>query len=210
MQPFCYTLYPICSLGFWTGLEILQVGCPGLLPTDDDDDDEPGPSSKHTCFMVPPTNCWNEEDLIDIYGPKVDINTAIVDAAGLTDNLSLRMDYDKYVSSSLSSHTAADYLLSDAAKAQYPLDIRLSSVVHMHVTTLLLYKHKLSFVNCKWCKGKAHDHENDLPVWMIDSGASLHFTYDISDLQNINWWWLQSQSGLQITLPDSGLPDWNR
>ena len=94
------------------------------------------------------TNCWDKEDLIDICGSEVDINTEIVDATKLTDNLSFRMDYDKYISSSLSLHTAADYLQSNAAKVQYPLDIRLSSVVHAHVTTLLLCKHKLSFVNC--------------------------------------------------------------
>ena len=91
------------------------------------------------------------------------------------------MDHNKYVYPFLLLHTAADYLLSDVAKVQYPLDIRLSSVVHAHVTTLSLCKHKLSFVNCGQCKGKAYDHENDLPVWMIDSGTSLHFTYEISD-----------------------------
>ena len=129
-------------------LEFFKLDIPGLLPVDDDDDDEPGPSSKCTCFMVPPADCWDEEDLINIYGSKVDIDVEIVDAARLTDNLSFGIDYDKYVSSSLLLHTAADYLLLNAAKAQYPLDIRLSSIVHVHVTTLLLYKHKLSFVNC--------------------------------------------------------------
>ena len=99
--------------------------------------------------MVPPADCWDEEDLINIYGSKVDIDVEIVDAARLTDNLSFGIDYDKYVSSSLLLHTAADYLLLNAAKAQYPLDIRLSSVVHAYVTTLLLYNHKLSFVNCR-------------------------------------------------------------
>ena len=79
----------------------------------------------------------------------MDIDTEIADAARLTDNLSFEMDYDKYISPSLLSHTAADYLLSDAAKVQYPLDIRLSSVLHVHVTTLSLCKHKLSFVNCR-------------------------------------------------------------
>ena len=96
--------------------------------------------------MAPPADCWDKKDLIN--GSEVDIDIEIADAARLTDNLSFRMDYDKYVSPSLLSHTAADYLLSDVAKAQYPLDIGLSSVVHVHVTTLLLYKHKLSFVNC--------------------------------------------------------------
>ena len=119
--------------------------------------------------------------MIDIYRSKTDIYTEIVDAARLTNNLSFRMDYNKYVSSSLLLHTAADYLLSSAAKAQYPLDIGLSSVIHAHVTTLLLCKHKLSFVNCGQYKGKAHNHENDPPVWMIDSGAFLHFTYEIRD-----------------------------
>ena len=131
--------------------------------------------------MVPPTNCWNKEDLIDIYRSEVDIDTEIMNAAGLTNNLFFRMDYDKYISPSLSSHIAADYLLSDAAKVQYPLDIGPSSVVHAHVTTLSLCKHKLSFVNCGQCKGKAHNHKSDPPVWMIDSGMSLHFTYDIGD-----------------------------
>ena len=98
--------------------------------------------------MVPPANCWDEEDLINIYMSEADINIETVDAAGLTDNSSFGMDYNKYVSLFLSSHTAVDYLLSNAAKAQYPLDIRLSSVVHAHVTTLLLCKHKLSFINC--------------------------------------------------------------
>ena len=119
--------------------------------------------------------------MIDIYRSEADINAEIGDATELTNNLSFRMDYDKYVSPSLLLHTAADYLLSDAAKVQYPLDIGLSSVVHAHVTTFLLCKHKLSLVNCGQCKGKAHDHENDLPVWMIDSSMSLHFTYDIRD-----------------------------
>ena len=131
--------------------------------------------------MVPPADCWDKEDLIDIYKSKVDINTEIADAAELTNNLSFGMDYDKYVSPSLSLHIVADYLLSDAAKVQYSLDIGLNSVVHIHVTTLSLCKHKLSFVNCGWCKRKAHDHETDLPVWMIDFSTSLYFTYDISD-----------------------------
>ena len=61
------------------------------------------------------------------------------------------------------------------------LQIYLSSVVHAYVTTLLLCKYWLSFVNCRWCKGKAYDYESDPPVWMIDSGTSLHFTYDIRD-----------------------------
>ena len=121
---------------------------PGLLPADDDDNNEPSPSSKHACFMVPPADCWDKEDLIDIYKSKVDINTEIADAAELTNNLSFGMDYDKYVSPSLSLHIVADYLLSDAAKVQYSLDIGLNSVVHIHVTTLSLCKHKLSFVNC--------------------------------------------------------------
>ena len=99
--------------------------------------------------MAPPANCWDEEDLIDIYGSKVDIDTEIVNTARLTDNLSFGMDYNKYVSPSLLPHIAADYLLSNAAKVQYPLDIGLSSIVHVHVTTLLLCKHKLSFINCK-------------------------------------------------------------
>ena len=122
---------------------------PGLLPADDNDNDEPGPSSKCACFMAPPANCWDEKDLIDIYKSKADIDAEIMDAAGLTNNLSFKMDYDKYVSPSLSSHIAVDYLLSDAAKAQYILDIRLSSVVHAHVTTLSLCKYKLSFINCR-------------------------------------------------------------
>ena len=99
--------------------------------------------------MVPPTDCWDEEDLINIYGSDADINTEIVDAAGLTNNLSFIMDYDKYISPFLSSHTAADYLQSDATKVQYPLDIRLSSTVYTHVTTLSLCKYKLSFINCR-------------------------------------------------------------
>ena len=131
--------------------------------------------------MVPPVDCWDKKDLIDIYGFKADINAEIVDAARLTNNLFFGMDYDRYVSPSLLSYTAADYLLSNTAKVQYILELRLSSVVHTHVTTLLLCKHKLSFINCGQCKGKAHNHENDLPIWMIDSGVSLHFTYDIRD-----------------------------
>ena len=167
--------------GFESDSEFFKLDIPGLLPADDDNDNEPGPSSKHVCFMAPPADCWNEKDLINIYRSEAEINTEIADAAGLTDNLSFRMDYNKYVSPSLSSHTAADYLLSNAAKAQYPLDLRLSSVVHVHVTTFSLCKHKLSFVNCRQCKEKAHDHENDLPVWMINSSMSLHFTYEIGD-----------------------------
>ena len=122
---------------------------PGLLPVDDDNNDEPSPSSKCACFMAPPTDCWDKKDLINIYGSKVDIDTEIADATRLTDKLSFGMDYDKYVSPSLSLHTAADYLLSDAAKVQYILELGLSSVVHTHVTTLSLCKHKLSFVNCR-------------------------------------------------------------
>ena len=131
--------------------------------------------------MAPPADYWDEEDLIDIYGSEADINTEIVDAAGLTNNLSFKMDYDKYISPFLSLHTAADYLQSDVAKAQYILDIRLNSVVHVHVTTLLLCKHKLNFINCRQCKEKAHNHKSDPTVWMIDSSMFLHFTYDIGD-----------------------------
>ena len=98
--------------------------------------------------MVPSTDCWNKDDLIDIYGSKVDIDAEIANAVGLSNNLSFGIDYNKYVSLSLSLHKAADYLLSNAAKVQYPLDIGLSSVVHMHVTTLSLCKHWLSFINC--------------------------------------------------------------
>ena len=162
-------------------LEFFKLDIPGLLPADNNDDDEPGLFSQCTCFMAPPTNCWDKEDLIDIYGSKADINTEIANATRLTNNLSFGMDYNKYVSPSLSSHTATDYLLSDAAKVQYPLDIRLSSVVHVHVTTFLLCKYKLSFINCRQCKRKAHNHESDPPVWMIDSGTSLHLTSDIGD-----------------------------
>ena len=166
---------------FKLDLEFFKSDIPELLPADDDDEDEPGLSFKHACFMAPPTGCWDEEDLIDIYRSEADIDAEIVDVTRLTDNLSFRMDYDMYVSPSLSLHIAADYLLSNAAKVQYPLDMELSSVVHVHVTTLLLCKHKLSFINCGQCMRKAYNHESDLPVWMIDSGASLHFTYDIGD-----------------------------
>ena len=131
--------------------------------------------------MVPPTNCWDKKNLINIYRSEADIDMKIADAAGLTDNLFFKMDYDKYISPFLSSHTAADYLLSNAAKAQYPLDIGLSSVVYTHVTTLSLCKYKLSFINCKQCKGKAYNHKSDLSVWMIDFSPFLHFTYDIRD-----------------------------
>ena len=131
--------------------------------------------------MVPAADYWDKEDLIDIYRSEVDINAEITDTARLTDNLSFGMDYNKYVSPFLSSHIAANYLLSNAAKAQYILELGLSSVVHVHVTTLSLCKHKLSFVNCRQCRGKAHNHKNDLPIWMIDSSMSLHFTYEIGD-----------------------------
>ena len=131
--------------------------------------------------MVPSMDCWDNKDLINIYGSEADINTETTDAARLTNNLFFGMDYDNHISPSLSSYTAADYLLSGAANLQYPLDIGLSSVVHAHVTTLSLCKHWLSFINCRQCKGKVHDHKTDLPVWMIYSGASLYFTYDIGD-----------------------------
>ena len=97
--------------------------------------------------MASPVDCWDKKNLIDIYRSEVDIDAEIVDTTRFTNNLSFGMEYDKYISPSLSSHTAADYLLFNAAKVQYPLDIGLSSVVHAHVTTLLLCKHQLSFVN---------------------------------------------------------------
>ena len=131
--------------------------------------------------MASPVDCWDKKDLIDIYRSEVDIDAEIMDTTRFTNNLSFGMEYDKYISPSLSSHTAADYLQSDATKVQYPLDIRLSSTVYTHVTTLSLCKYKLSFINCRWCRGKAHDHGSDLLVWMIDSGMSLHFTYNIGD-----------------------------
>ena len=105
---------------FKLDLEFFKSDVPALLPTDDDDDDEAGPYSKCACFMAPPMNCWDEKDSINIYRSEVDINAEIVDATGLTNNLSFEIYYDKYVSSSLSSHTAADYLQSNAAKAQFP------------------------------------------------------------------------------------------
>ena len=50
--------------------------------------------------MAPPANCWNKEDLIDIYRSKADIDTEIVDATRLTNNLFFKMDYNKYISPS--------------------------------------------------------------------------------------------------------------
>ena len=48
---------------FESDLEFFKLDVLGLLPADDDNDNEPGPSSKHVCFMAPPANCWNKEDL---------------------------------------------------------------------------------------------------------------------------------------------------
>ena len=34
---------------------------------------------------------------------------------------------------------------------------------------------------CTCCKGKAKADQNSPPIWMLDSGVSLHFTFNMND-----------------------------
>ena len=122
-------------------------------PIYESDEDSPPPAkcSKHTCrnqIMALPTDNWDEEDLVDIYG------------SGMDDNNNVFVRMCSYVLHSLCPHDSLMAALVPTA----------SSYINMCGSVRPCNE---NHCNCSKC---VHRHEEFLNHWILDLGASMHFT----------------------------------
>ena len=124
-----------------------------LEPIYESDEDSPPPAkrSKQACrnqIMAPPADHWDKEDLVDIYG------------SGMDDDNDGFVRMCLYVLHSLCPHDSLMAALAPTASSYINMcgSIRLCNENHC---------------NCSKC---VHWHEDFMNHWILDSGASMHFT----------------------------------
>ena len=126
--------------------------------------------SRKQAIMSVPADGWDSDDMVDIYG--LDIEEEIAEATGLN-----FIDMKQVISSIAPSQSSSHWLLLDAVSvsAQLYLDhvtpVDTNIFTHRDNGLLCLYSHKTTKCVC--------DHSKKL--WILDLGASMHFTSDQSD-----------------------------
>ena len=120
--------------------------------------------------MSAPADMWDSNDMVDIYGS--DIKGEIAEAAGLN-----FIDIRQVISSTAPSQSGSHWLLLDAVSVFAQLYLDWMTPVDTNVST-----HRDNGLSCL-CSHRtdkcACDHSKKL--WILDSGASMHFTPDQSD-----------------------------
>ena len=120
--------------------------------------------------MSAPADRWDSNDMVDIYG--LDIKEEIAEAVGLN-----FIDMRQVISSTAPSQSGSYWSLLDVVSISAQLYLDCVTPVDTNVST-----HRDNGLSCL-CSYKTDkcvcDHSKKL--WILDLGASMHFTSDQSD-----------------------------
>ncbi|KAJ3010270.1 hypothetical protein NUW54_g2534 [Trametes sanguinea] len=157
-------------------------GTSRIVEVTSDTDSADSHSSKRTRLTLAERIDWTERDddvesAISLGDEEDDVDMDIAQAAGLYEQ------YDEQVRSvplTLPNRQHADALsiaaISNGVEGSAVVTLR-SNVCNFRN----LCSHSRLYSECTRCKGKSKTDHNEPLIWMLDSGASSHFTFDLDD-----------------------------
>jgi hypothetical protein len=105
-------------------------------------------------------------------GLEEDLDQGLAELAGIDMEVVLEDYYSDCESLIPASHSR-----TNCYTESHSIHAAVAQVDSLYGVDLLLCKHSIEFAKCVKCKGKA----KASPQWILDSGASLHFTGDMND-----------------------------
>ena len=85
-------------------------------------------------------------------------------------------------------HPAVTSVASSSRRVARPRDVPVATPLRLATDDNTCH-HRSSYAECAHCKGKQRTNQSDSSMmWMLDSGASMHFTYSIDDFADFHYY----------------------